>query len=63
MNTLPEHRRVISGRTYSQPWSASSFDPITVYPSTHAWTSRLLGVAIGIGLALVIVSWIDWSLM
>ena len=62
MNTLPEHRRVISGRTYSQPWSASSFDPITVYRCPQAWASLLLAVAIGIGLALVLIGWIDWSL-
>ena len=63
MNRLPAHRQAINGRTHSQPWSASSFDPITVYPSTHAWASRLLAVVIGVAMAVVIVQWIDWSLM
>lgn len=28
MNQLPDHRRVINGRTFSSSWSASHMDPI-----------------------------------
>lgn len=28
MNALPQSRRVINGRTYSQSWSAAQHDPI-----------------------------------
>jgi|GEM_PF-4098991 hypothetical protein len=56
MNTLPAHRRVINGRTYSQPWSASSFDPITHYRRAFRdWKSWALAAAIGVALTLVLV--------
>lgn len=61
MNHLPEHRHVINGRTFSAPYDPAGFDPIRVYRSGK-WSSRLLAGFIGVSLALVIVSWIDWSL-
>ena len=28
MNTLPQHRQIIHGRTHSRSWSAAEMDPI-----------------------------------
>lgn len=62
MNRLPEHRRVIHGRTWASVWTPASMDPISHYSCTADWLGRLLAVGIGSGLALVLVAWIDWSL-
>ncbi len=62
MNTLPEHRRVINGRTFSTPWDPTGFEPLRVYRSGHQWAGRALAIGIGIALAIVLVHWIDWSL-
>lgn len=35
--SLPEHRRAINGRTYSQPWSAASMDPVEGFYSPWVW--------------------------
>ena len=62
MNRLPANRQAINGRTHSQSWSASSFDPISHYAHPRSWAGPLLATAIAVGLALVVVMWIDWSL-
>ena len=52
MNNLPEHRRLIYGRTHGRTWEPSDSDPVTCYPQTGV--SRLAGflLAIGIGASL-----------
>ncbi len=56
MNSLPEHRRALNGRTWSSSWSAGSFDPISHYQRPHQhWASVALAVAIGVALALVLI--------
>lgn len=62
MNRIPEHRKVLHGRTHRETWDPSGWDPIRAYPAHGHFASRLLAVAIGIALALVLVHWIDWSL-
>lgn len=42
MTTLPEHRRVLYGRTHAQPWNPADMDPVTVYPRA---SSRMATVA------------------
>lgn len=42
MTTLPEHRRILEGRTYASPWSPSDMDPISCYPRA---SSRMATVA------------------
>lgn len=61
MNRLPEHRRVLHGRTFAESWDPAAYDPIRVYRSGE-WSSRLIAVFIGVSLALVVINWIDWSL-
>ena len=52
MNALPEHRRAINGRTYSQPWSASAMDPIERHEEgvcgVIRWLFGGLGVCAGL---------------
>lgn len=62
MNRLPEHRRAIHGRTFSQQWDPAGFDPLRHYRSGNEWAGRLLAVSIGLALDVVLVRWIDWSL-
>ena len=62
MNSLPDHRRIIHGRTFSAPYDPAGFDPLRRYRNGHQWAGRLLAVVIGVGLALTLVRWIDWSL-
>jgi len=52
MNTLPEHRRLLAGRTHCTAWNPADADPVQFYPQTRV--SRLAGVllAIGIGASL-----------
>ena len=58
MNRLPDSRRAISGRTHSQPWCASDYDPIRAYkggggPAWRIFCALLcFGALAGIGLIL-----------
>lgn len=56
MNYLPEHRRAINGRTYSQPWSAASMDPIERHEQGATEVLRLLlgGLAVMAALLLFV---------
>lgn len=59
MNQLPEHRRAIYGRTFSQSWSAGQFDPIERHrsgvPLADCIGGFLMCVGAGITVALLIV--------
>ena len=54
MNRLPEHRQGINGRTHSQSWSASSFDPISHYRHPIGIINRAAGVALAVVIGIVI---------
>jgi len=54
MNYLPEHRRAINGRTYSQPWSAASMDPIESHERGVSGVFRWLGAGLGVLAALML---------
>lgn len=43
MNTLPEHRRVVNGRTFDRPWCAADYDPITAYKRV-GWLRRIINL-------------------
>jgi hypothetical protein len=45
MSVLPEHRCVLAGRTWEQPWEPASMDPIQHYPNP---SSRLATIAYGV---------------
>ena len=55
MNRLPEHRRIVMGRTHSSTWDAASHDPIQFYRRTE-WRATLfmaaLALVVFIGVAL-----------
>lgn len=53
MNQLPEHRRAIYGRTFSQPWSAAQMDPIQRYRSPVPLVDRIGGVLLCVGVGIV----------
>lgn len=59
MNRLPEHRRAIYGRTWSQAWNPAAMDPVQRFRRPVPMTDRVLGVlmacAIGVTLALIVV--------
>ena len=57
MNTLPEHRRAIYGRTHRQSWNPASFDPIERHKRPVPLTDRVLGflLACGIGVVLALI--------
>lgn len=63
MNALPEHRRVLHGRTYPQRWSAADMDPIErpvrrAVPVTDEALGAMLAIAIGVLLAMALVHWL-----
>ncbi len=56
MNTLPESRRALYGRTYRESWSPGSMDPIERHrrvPFIDRVLGVLLATAIGVTLALI----------
>jgi hypothetical protein len=59
MNRLPEERRVIHGRTFSESWTPGRWDPIEAHRSPVSFAERVGGVLlatfIGIALALLAV--------
>lgn len=59
MNRLPEDRRVIHGRTFSESWSPGRWDPIEAHRSPLPFAERVGGVLlatfIGIVLTLLLV--------
>ncbi len=58
MNALPEHRRILSGRTWSQSYSRSHYAPISGPWHRHEQSlGRLLAVLIGIVGGIALVSW------
>lgn len=59
MNALPEHRRAINARTYSQPYRPSDYAAVEHYPARDRWLGVALAVVIGITLAASLVAW--WS--
>ena len=54
---LPEHRRIVCGRTYSHPWDATAMDPIRFYPRE---SSRYVTVAYAVVClaASVLIGWL-----
>ena len=56
MNNLPEHRRLLAGRTHCTAWNPGDSDPVQFYPQTGV--SRVAGflmaVFIGASLATLI---------
>ena len=59
MNALPEHRRALAGRTWSQSWSAASMDPISHYSRPISRAHKMAGYA----LALAIAAGIVWTVL
>ena len=49
MNTLPEHRRAINGRTFSESWNPGHFDPVERYRSPVPIVDRIGGVLLCVG--------------
>jgi hypothetical protein len=39
---LPQHRQILEGRTWAQPWEPASMDPIEVHPHP---SSRMVTLA------------------
>lgn len=62
MGRLPEHRRAVTGRTWSQAWNPADMDPVQAYPA-ESTAERIAGVVlavvIGILGAAALIHW--WS--
>lgn len=54
MNALPESRRAIHGRTYSQRWRAADFDPIE-RPKAGLTVTDAVGAVVVAVLAAVVI--------
>ena len=59
MNRLPEHRRLLAGRTHCTAWNPADSDPVTFYPQGRISNIAgfLMAVVIGVLLALLLVHW------
>ncbi len=60
MNSLPQHRRAIHGRTWGRAWSPADMDPITFYPrpiGAERYAGVILAVVLGIFGALMLAHW------
>jgi hypothetical protein len=54
MNRLPEDRRVIHGRTFSESWSPGRWDPIEAHRSPVPFAERVGGVLLATGIGIVL---------
>ena len=54
MNRLPEERRVIHGRTFSECWTPGRFDPIEAHRSPASFVERVGGVLLATGIGIVL---------
>lgn len=61
MNTLPEHRRILHGRTYSRAWRASDHDPIErpSAPISQRVADALFATTLGIVVAALLVHFLS----
>ncbi len=63
MNALPDYRRAIAGRTWSQSWSAASMDPISHYSRpisrAHKLAGYALALAISAGIVWTVLGWVE----
>lgn len=61
MSALPEHRRIVHGRTHSRSWNQCDSDPIERFrsPVTERVYGVLLAAVMGVFLAAALVHW--WS--
>jgi hypothetical protein len=52
MNTLPEHRRIVVGRTHGRAWRPEDADPMQYFPAiTRA--ERVAGAALAVFIGIV----------
>ena len=59
MNSLPAWRQIINARTFAQPWSPSSMDPVTHYksPRNSPLANVIFAVLIGIAAGVLLIHW------
>lgn len=53
---IPEHRKMIHGRTYGRTWRPTDYDPIQRWPRARNWIGTLLTLAVFAGLG-VLLAW------
>ncbi len=53
MNSLPESRRALYGRTYRESWSPGSMDPIERHPRVP-FIDRVLGALLAVGFSITV---------
>jgi len=52
MTTLPENRRILTGRTWGRSWSPADYDPIRVYRNPSR-AERIYGVILAVVIGIV----------
>jgi hypothetical protein len=52
MNALPEHRRIVAGRTHGRAWRPEDADPMQFYPAATK-AERIAGVVLAVVLGIV----------
>lgn len=62
MTNLPEHRRAINGRTWSQPFNHADYDPIVAYRRTIPLSEKLLGVTLAIAIGVTLASLVAYRI-
>ena len=60
MNRLPEHRRIVYGRTHCTAWNPGDSDPITFYAQTRV--SRVAGFVMAVFIGASLATLIAYSL-
>lgn len=58
MNALPEHRRVLYGRTHCRIYDPSEYDPIQFVPRGGSVLERVAGYALAIAVAVGLGWWL-----
>ncbi len=48
MTKLPDHRRILHGRTWGRSWSPEDYDPIQVYRSPTSAAEKAAGYVIAV---------------
>lgn len=59
MSALPEHRRIINGRTHSRTYYPADYDPIQGFkPRRSASTERIYGVLLVTVMSVCLAAWL-----
>ena len=55
--TLPEHRHIVNGRTFSSAYDPIDYDPVETPDPVWTWAHRIIVAGLVVALSCVLVNW------